>query len=36
MQGLFKLTWRSAQDESKEAFFERVKSIADKKWIWCD
>ena len=25
-----------AEDESKEAFFERVKCITDKKWIWCD
>ena len=25
-----------AEDESKEDFFERVKSITDKKWIWCD
>lgn len=25
-----------AEDESKEEFFERVKSITDKKWIWCD
>lgn len=25
-----------AEDESKEEFFVRVKSITDKKWIWCD
>lgn len=34
--------WREAEGlvravhESKEEFFERVKSITDKKWIWCD
>lgn len=25
-----------AEGESKEDFFKRVRSITDKKWIWCD
>lgn len=25
-----------AEDESKERFFERVRGVTDKKWVWCD
>lgn len=25
-----------AENESREEFFERVKIITNKKWIWCD
>lgn len=25
-----------AKDESRGEFFERVKSVTNKKWIWCD
>lgn len=34
--------WREAEglvrhvNESKEDFFDRVKAITDKKFIWCD
>ncbi len=34
--------WKEAEglvragNESREEFFERVKIITNKKWIWCD
>ena len=34
--------WRQAEGlvraeaETKEEFFERVRTVTDKKWIWCD
>jgi hypothetical protein len=25
-----------ANDESKESFFDRVRAVTNKKWVWCD